>query len=194
VIARHLHDRASPLGRRHAESISRPLHDEQRHTHRIELAETARCGSRAGSTRRLQREGEADHSDGARRPRRAAGDPRARGAPANEKWQSTELAFEQVVDHRRPGSIELMRGCWRTPARHAIRLLDERNADSHRVRGLRHRNEIFRLHAAACAVAEHERSPRLVCVLDVRRSRTGRRADLSDGAVLSTRRARLGGT
>jgi hypothetical protein len=71
-----------------------------------------------------------------------------------------------------------MRGCWRTPARHAIRLLDERNADSHRVRGLRHRNEIFRLHAAACAVAEDERCPRFVCAAQVRICSAERRCDL----------------
>ena len=41
VIARDLHDRAPLRGRRNAERISRPLHDERRDCHRIELGETA---------------------------------------------------------------------------------------------------------------------------------------------------------
>ena len=43
VIARHLHHRAPLRGRRHAERISRPLHDEHRDRHRIELREPALC-------------------------------------------------------------------------------------------------------------------------------------------------------
>ena len=41
VITRDLHHRASLRGRRNAERISRPLHDERRDRHCIELRETA---------------------------------------------------------------------------------------------------------------------------------------------------------
>ena len=43
VIARDLRNGASFRGRRHAERISRPLHDEHRDRHRIELREPALC-------------------------------------------------------------------------------------------------------------------------------------------------------
>ena len=37
VVARHLHDRAKGALRRHAERVSRTLHDQRRHLHLIEL-------------------------------------------------------------------------------------------------------------------------------------------------------------
>ena len=56
----------------------------------------------------------------------------------------------------------------RTPARDPIRLLDERNAHSHRVCDTRHRDEILRLHPATGAVTEDERGPRLICAVQMR--------------------------
>jgi hypothetical protein len=187
VIAGHLHHRASLRGRRNAEPISRSLHDERRDGHRIELGETARCGRGARSARRLQRECEAEHSDGGRGLRTTAGDTGARGA---------QLACEQVVDHRRPRCIELMRGCGSTPTRYPVGLLDERDAQSHRVCDARHRNKIFRLQPTACAVTEDERGPRLICAVQVRVRRAERRADLErlhrDDAATSIQSGRSG--
>ena len=53
VIARHL-DHCAPLcGGRDPKPITRSLHDEHRHAHRIELCETARGGRSALSAWRL---------------------------------------------------------------------------------------------------------------------------------------------
>jgi len=110
VVALHAHDLAVRGGRRDAERITRALDDQSRDRHLIEFGETAhRCRSRRDSARGLQREGEAEHSDRARRLGGAAGHPRARGATADDEWQTTEEAGDEVVDHRDPSGIQLAR-------------------------------------------------------------------------------------
>ena len=64
-----------------------------------------------------------------------------------------------------------MRRCGRTPARDPVGLLDERDAQSDRVRDARRRDKILRLHPAARAVTEDERGPRVVCADPRARSR-----------------------
>ena len=71
-----------------------------------------------------------------------------------------------------------MRGRRRTPTRDPVRLLDERDAHSHRMRSLRHCDEILRLDAAAGAVAEDERGPWFVRATHVRVRHAERRVDL----------------
>ncbi len=111
-------------------------------------------------------------------PRGAAGDARARRPPADEERQTAQLACNQMVDHRRPRGIEVMRGSGRTPTRDPVGLLDERDAQTQRVRDVRRRNEILRLHPTACTVTEHERGPRLVCAVQIRLRRPEGRVDL----------------
>jgi hypothetical protein len=89
-----------------------------------------------------------------------------------------QLASNQMVDHRRPRCVELMRWSGRTPTRDPVGLLDERDAHSRRVCNVRSRNKILRLHPATGAVTENERGPRLSCVVQVRVRRAERRVDL----------------
>jgi len=88
-----------------------------------------------------------------------------------------QLAGEQLVDHRRPRCVELMRGSGRTPARNAVGLLDEHNGHPYRVCDARHGDKVFRLYASSCAVTENERGRRLICVVQVRVRNAERRVD-----------------
>ena len=110
--------------------------------------------------------------------RRAAGDTGSRGPPADDERRAAQLAREQVLDHRRPRSVELVRGRGCAPARDPIGLLDQRDAQPDGLRGSRRCDEVLRLHSAACAVAEDERCPRAACTLDVRSRQAERRLDL----------------
>jgi len=178
VVALDLHNRAL-LGRRgNAELVSLPLYDQRRDGHRVELRETALGRRGAGTARRLEWEREAEHSDGARGRSGAACDPGAGGPPADDERQTLQLAFKQTLDHRRPGRIELMRRRGSAPSRNAVRLLDENDVQSSRVRDPRNRNEVTRLHAATCAMTKHEYGPRLICTVQVRACRAERRVDL----------------
>jgi hypothetical protein len=156
VVTVYQHHRAALGSGRKAEPISLPLHDERRHCHGIELEETALRRRCAGTARRPERECEAEHSDGAGRRSGAAGDPSAGRAPADDEREALQLACKQTLDHRRPRRIELMRRCRSTPSRNAVRLLDENDVQSSRVRDARDRNEVRRLHAATRAMAKQE--------------------------------------
>ena len=98
--------------------------------------------------------------------------------PPTTSARPPQLACDQVVDHRRPRRIELMRRSGRTPTRDPVGLLDERDAQSHRVCNARHRDKILRLHPATSAVTEDERGPRVVCATQMRVRRSERRVDL----------------
>ena len=128
MVPGHLDHDAALVGGRHAESVPCPLDDQHRDGHGIDLRETTRRRRAAGPARRLQRECETKHPDRARRRRCAASNARAGGPPAGEERQAVQLAREQVVDHRGPRSIELMRGRGSTPSRDAVGLLDESDA------------------------------------------------------------------
>src|SRR5712664_2266392 len=71
-----------------------------------------------------------------------------------------------------------MRKCGRASTRNPIRLLDQHNREAFRVCDARHRDEIFRLNPTAGAVAEDERSARVVRLTDMRLRNAERRADL----------------
>ena len=71
-----------------------------------------------------------------------------------------------------------MRGCRATFSRDAVGLLDESNAESRRVRGLRGRNDISCCDPAAGAMTEHERGLRLVGAVQVRVGRAEWSVDL----------------
>jgi hypothetical protein len=83
-----------------------------------------------------------------------------------------------MLDDRRPRGIELMRRRRRPATGNPVRLLDEHDAQADRLRGARRREEILRLHTAACAMTEDERSTRVVRALDVRLRDAERRVDL----------------
>ena len=111
---------------------------------------------------RLQREREAEHRDGAGRLGGAAGHSRAHGATAGDERQPAQLVRAQVVDHRRPGGVELACRSGSASSRDAVGLLDERDADPLRARYAGHRNQIWRRHSSGGAVTEDERGSWLI--------------------------------
>ena len=176
VVARHLHDLPQRPGGRHSERVSLPLHDQRRHAspRRARVAGSARerpiVAEAAAGTRDRARRSRRSHPPSDRRParptsdrRRAAAGPRASG--------------EQLLDDRDPGDVELARGRGRASSRDAVGLLDQHDADPERPRDARHCNEIARPHAAARAVAEHERGAGIVRGVQVRVRATVRRLD-----------------
>jgi hypothetical protein len=137
VIARYLHHRAPRRSRRHAERISRSLNDERREFDCVEFPKTTLGRRCAGTARGLERECKANNSGGARCLGGAARDSRARGAPTAHERETTELVATQVVEHRHPGGVQVMRRRRRTPTRDSVGLLDENDAQSLRLRGAR---------------------------------------------------------
>jgi hypothetical protein len=156
VVAVHLRDRAVPSPRRHAEGIARSLHDEHGHVHRVELVEPAPLGA----ARRVNRKREAEHGCRAGRLGGAAGDAGAGRAAAGDESQTRELVAAQMLEHCRPGGVELRRRRRRASPCDAIGLLDERHGEAERERGVSRRDEVRRVHASTRAVSEHERRAR----------------------------------
>ena len=136
------------------ERVPRALHDEHGHGHRLELRQP--IGSRGGTPRRLQREREAQHTHGADRLGRPAGDARSRRATAGDERQTRERARAKLLDDLDPGSVELVRRCRRASTGDAVGLLDERDGEARRERRSRCGDEIRRSDAAACPVAQDE--------------------------------------
>ena len=138
----------------------------------------------------MDREGEAQHAGGAGLRRGAAGHPRARGAPADHERQVAQRPAAQVLDDGDPGRVELARRRGRAPAGHAIGLLDQRDADPDRLRGLRRRHEVARRDPSPGPVAEHERAGRLVGAVQVHARRAVRGVDVEHADHASGRSAR----
>ena len=113
--------------------------------------------------RRVHREREAEHRLGAGRGRGPAGDAGARGAAAGDQ---RHLEGE-LLDHARPGRVELVRRRGRAPARDAVGLLDERDGQAGLERRVRRALQVRRLDAAAGPVPEHERGARRVDLAQV---------------------------
>ena len=125
------HAAARP-GRRHAEGVSVPLYDERRHLDGVELGLTVFALARRAA-RSVQRKGQAQHGDRTGVGRGTAGHAGAGGPAAGDQWQAAQLAAAQVIDHRRPGRVELARRSGRASPGHAVGLLDERDADPRRL-------------------------------------------------------------
>jgi len=162
MVARHLNNRPRWRDRRHAKTVSHALHDQCRHAHRVELGEPAWPDLRAGPARRLKREGEAEHPDGAGCLCGPARHSCTRGSTSCDKRQSAQLAVPQVVDHRDPGGVELV--CWRgcSSPGDAIWLLDKRDADLLGEGSVRHRDQVPRIHPSGGPVAEDQGGFRLI--------------------------------
>ena len=95
-------------------------------SHRVELGQ-ARLLRPAG---RMDGEGEAEDGDRAGLLGRAARDPRAERAPADDQRQARELVCAQPLEHGAPGRVQLVGGRRRAPARDTVGLLDERDRDA----------------------------------------------------------------
>ena len=131
----------------------------------------------------VQREGEAQDGDCADIREGAARDPRAGRAPAGDDRKPAQRVRAQLLENRRPGRIELVRGRRATTARDPVRLLDERNGVPRGVRSLSGRNEVRRVHTAAGAVPEHEPSHRPVDGAEESSCETVGRVELEDPAA-----------
>src|SRR5438876_7735240 len=103
VIGCDLDDGALLRGWRDPERVAGALDDERRHRDRVELGQAAR---RRRATRRLQREREAEHGDGARRLDGAAGHPRAGRAPAHEERHAAESSRAEMLADGDPGGVQ----------------------------------------------------------------------------------------
>ena len=89
--------------------------------------------------------------------RQATRAPRDR--PPDDERQPPQLAAEQVVDHGRPGGVELARRSRSASTGDAVGLLDERDADPFRARDPGHRHEVRCGHASTGSVTEDQRGP-----------------------------------
>jgi geranylgeranyl reductase family protein len=85
-----------------------------------------------------------------------------------------------VLDDRRPGGVELSRRSGRAPTCDAVRLLDERDREPAFQCDVPRRDEIPRLHAAACAVTEHECRLGRIHAREMRTRRAVGRVDVED--------------
>ena len=163
-------------GRRHPEPVVLALHDEHRDRDGVELRQAARRGRLALAGGRLEREREADHPGRSGLRGCPAGDPGARGAPADHDGQAAEAASAQVRDHGDPGGVELSRGRGGASAGDAVRLLDQHGRQVELVRGLRGGHEIARPDAATGTVSQDQGTASVTDTthVDARRS-VGRR-------------------
>jgi hypothetical protein len=179
MIALHLHHLARSSWRRHAELISHALDDECRDRHGFELGQPT-LRRLLGSARRLEGEGEAEHGDGAGCLRRAAGDSSARRATADDDLQTGQFACPQVLDDGHPRLVELRRPGRRAPTRDPVGLLDQRDADLHRLRGSSRGQQIRGFDASTGAMAQDESAAWRFGEVQVSARGTSRSFDLDD--------------
>ena len=107
---------------------------------------------------RMERERQAQHALGAGRRRGPARHASPGRAAAGGQRQAVE---RQLLEHRDPRSVELRGGAASGGPRPG-RLLDQRDRCACLVGRLGRSDEVLRGHAAAGAVAEHDREPRVV--------------------------------
>jgi hypothetical protein len=169
VVARHRDHRPLHRGRWNPKTVTRPLHDQDRDRHLVELAETARRRrSRPRATGRLERKRQAHHADRPSQVCGPAGHPGTRGATADQQRQSVQLVLAQPGNDREPGGVELACRGRRAASGDAVRLLDQRDAHILPARSGRRRHEISRRHPSPGPVAENERRARLIDRVQVR--------------------------
>jgi DNA-binding MarR family transcriptional regulator len=178
VVAGNLHDLAALSGRRHPEAIPCALDDQGRDAHGVQLVETVLRWGPAGPARRPEREREAEHRHRPCLLDGAARDACAQGPAADDDRQSAQRALAEVVEDGGPGRVELARRSRRAPPGDAVRLLDERDRESFRLRGVARRNEIARRDATGGSVTEHQSRARLGDAMQVDLRLTVRRVDV----------------
>jgi len=162
VVARNLRDDTVSGCGRDPEPVARPLHDERRHHHGVQLGQPAGGWVTARTPRRLERECQAQDADGAGLPDGPAGHASAQRPSADDEREPAQLTRAQVLDHRRPGGVELASRGRRTAAGDPVGLLHERDVDPLRERRLGRGDEIGSRNPTAGAVTEDERACRRV--------------------------------
>ena len=155
VVASYLNHSAPGAGWGHPEAVSLALHDQSRDLHLLELGQAA-LWRRPRPGRRLQGKRQAEHADGPARLGGATGHPRAGRPTTDDERQPVQFAVEQVVDHRRPGGVELACRSGSPSPGYAVGLLDERDVQPYRSRYVRHRNQVPRSHPSPGPVPEHQ--------------------------------------
>ena len=140
-------------------------------------------GVDAAARRRHEREGEAHTPAAPVAPavRHATRAPAER--PPHDERQAAERPGGELLDDRDPRGVELAGGRGRAPAGDAVGLLDERDAHAGAERRLGAATQVGRLHAAARAVAEHERGDRRVHRMQMRPRRAVGRVDVGGDRV-----------
>ena len=111
MVTPHPDDGSPCRGGWHPERVPLALNDERRDLHMLELGEPARWRGARCPARRLQREGEAQHRDGAGSVRGTAGNPGSERPTTDDQPQPAQLARLELLDNRSPGGIELTGGC-----------------------------------------------------------------------------------
>jgi hypothetical protein len=76
----------------------------------------------------VEREGETQDRHGVHVGGGSARDPGAQGAATDEERKPAQFVFAEPIDHGRPGRVQLVSRSGGPAACHAIRLLDERDA------------------------------------------------------------------
>ena len=161
MVPRHDHDLSRRAGRRYPERITRALHDESRHAHRIELIQAALLRF-VCAPRWLERKGKAEHADGARLLGGAAGNSTAQRTAARNDRQAGQGACGKLPDDRDPRCVEHRWARWCAAARNTIGLFDQRNCDVDGEGRLCRCREIRGRDATTGTVTEHESSTWLV--------------------------------
>ena len=110
---------------------------------------------------------QAEHGHRAGVGRRPARDASARGAAADHERQPAQRAVAKLLDDRHPRLVEPPGGGGRAPACHQVGLLHEHNGEPLRLGHLGHSDEVARGHSPTRAVAEHERTHRVLRRMDV---------------------------
>ena len=131
---------------------------------------TASSSSQAGlfrTPRRMQRERQAQHGDGARVRGRPAGHASPGRSPADDQPAGDQPAAAQIRHHGVPCRVELGGRGLAAPARHAIGLFDEHHAQPGGHRDVGRGHEVTSTDPAAGAVAEDERPGRAALAVDV---------------------------
>ena len=151
------HERAALACLRHAEGVARALDDQDRQLDGVELR-LAALGGVVGAARRVHREGETQ--DGAASV--AAAVRHATRAPAERPPHTSRSPASSSSRRRSTTAVQALSSCAaggdeRRPAT-TIGLLDEGDAEPLLERGATRGHEVGRGHAAAGAVAEHERA------------------------------------
>jgi hypothetical protein len=157
VVPRYDGDLPPGCGGRQAERVGLALDDQHRNLDAVELVEPALLRP----PRRVLGEGEAEDAGRARGRRGPARHAGARRPAAGDERKPGELLPPEVLDHREPRGVEMVRGRGGAAAGHRVGLLDERDREAKLARRAGDRLEVARRDPAPGAVAQHERRPRL---------------------------------
>lgn len=132
--------------------IASTLHDQRRHRDVVQLVLAAflRLAYRVEWERQAQRR------CGLPALRRPTGHPGSRRAATEDLRQSDQWPIRELLGHRQPRLVQLLRRRGRSAAGHPVRLFDEYDVHPCGLHRVRHRDQVFRAKTTAGAVAEKQ--------------------------------------